>query len=239
MYFLYREDWEGGHAVVGETQPGTEWFLAEGCCEWNFETWLCILNPNYEVAHVTINFRRSDGAELPALKVDIPWLSRYTTFVYDIVRKGEFSFHITSDQPIVVERPMYFTYKYMWEGGHDNMAVARAAGEWYLSEGSTWRGTETYLCVLNPLDVEQKVIVTYMMENSINEVVEFIVPARSRYTRFVNDDVGQDHDVSFRVIAFKGSSMAEKGAIVVERPMYFLYGGTIPGGHVASGYALE
>jgi hypothetical protein len=239
MYFAYEGDWEGGHAVVGETQPGMEWFLAEGCCEWNFETWLCILNPNLETANVTINFRRSDGAPLTPYTKAVPGLSRYTLYVNDMVGKGEFSFHITSGQPIVVERPMYFTYKYIWDGGHDNMALDHAASEWYLSEGSTRHGIETYLCILNPLDVEQTVIVSYMMENSGSEVVDFTIPANSRYTRNVNDDVGLNHDVSFRVIAFKGPSMAEKGEIVVERPMYFLYGGTLPGGSVASGYPVD
>jgi hypothetical protein len=82
-------------------------------------------------------------------------------------------------------------------------------------------------------------MVTYMMEESINEVVEFTVPARSRYTRSVNADVGPDHDVSFRVISFRGTSLAERGEIVVERPMYFLYRGTTPGGHVASGHPVD
>jgi hypothetical protein len=239
MYFTYKGDWEGGHAVVGETEPGKEWFLAEGCCDWNFETWLCILNPNLETANVTIDYRRGDGAALTPQLVEVAGYSRYTLYVNDVAGKGEFSFHITSDQPIVVERPMYFTYNYTWDGGHDNMAMDRTAPEWYLAEGSTRHGIETYLCILNPLAEEQTVMVTYMMEESSNEVVEFTVPSRSRYTRSVNADVGPDHDVSFRIIAFKGTSMAERGEIVVERPMYFLYKGTIPGGHVASGYPVD
>jgi hypothetical protein len=239
MYFAYKNDWEGGHAVVGETQPGTEWFLAEGCCQWNFETWICILNPNEETAVATINWRRSDGAPLPAHKLGIPGYSRQTLYVNQIVGMGDFSFHITSTGPIVVERPVYFTYNYMWDGGHDNMACDHAASEWYLAEGTTRRGIETYLCILNPLGVEQTVFATYMMEEGKNKVVDFVVPAHSRYTRSVNDDVGANHDVSFRVIALKGVSMTEKGEIVVERPMYFLYGGTLPGGHVASGYPTD
>ncbi|MEW6553307.1 MAG: hypothetical protein AB1384_03345 [Actinomycetota bacterium] len=239
MYFAYRGDWEGGHAVVGETEPGKEWFLAEGFCDWSFETWICILNPNLEPADVAINYRSVDGAALAPQLVGVPGYSRFTIYANEVVGRGEFSFHVTSDQPIVVERPMYFTYMYAWEGGHDNMAMDRAAGEWYLAEGSTRQGIETYLCILNPLDVDQEVYITYMMEESRNEVVDFIIPARSRYTRSVNADVGPGHDVSFRIKAQKGASFAEKGGIVVERPMYFLYGGEIPGGHVASGFPLD
>jgi hypothetical protein len=239
IYFKYMDDWEGGSAVVGETQPGTEWYLAEGYCHWNFDTWLCFLNPGLPTARVTVNYRRGDGVALPSQTIDVAGLSRQTIFVNSVVGQGEFSFHITSDQPIVVERPIYFSYNYVWDGGHDNMAMDRTAGEWYLAEGATWHGIETYLCVLNPLDVDQTVIVEYLMENSGYQEVEFTVPANSRYTRNVNADVGRDHDVSFRVKALKNTDPVEVGEIVVERPMYFLYGGSLPGGHVASGYPVD
>ena len=239
MYFIYEDDWEGGHAVAGETQPGTEWYLAEGYCEWNFDTWLCFLNPNLETANITVNYRRSDGAPLPPQEEKVSGLSRHTIFVNDIVGKGEFSFHITSDQPIVVERPMYFSYKYIWDGGHDNMAIGQTSGEWYLAEGASWKGLETYLTILNPLEVDQTVIVEYLMEESGHDQVEFVVPGLSRYTRNVNADVGPGHDVSFRVRATQNTDPAGPGAIVVERPMYFLYQGTLPGGHVASGYPSD
>lgn len=238
MYFDYKGSWRGGDIVMGVTDPGREWYLAEGYCEWNFETWLCFLNPNLEVAHVTVNYRRGDGAALPPQRLEISGYSRFTLYVNEAAGKGEFSFHITSDRDIVVERPMYFNYRYTWSGGHDNTAVSAAAPEWYLAEGSTRRGIETYLCVLNPLDVAQRVIVEYLMEEGGYREVEFSIPPRSRYTRNVNADLGDGHDVSFRVKAFKDTDPVEPGEVVVERPMYFLYGGTIPGGHVTSGYPV-
>lgn len=237
MYFNYEGDWEGGHIVMGETQPGREWYLAEGYCFWNSETWLCFLNPGYEPANVIINYRRADGATLPAQALQVPGLSRRTVGVNQVAGHGEFSFHITSDQDIVVERPMYFDYNYVWPGGHDNMAVSRAAAEWYLAEGATWHGIETYLCILNPLPEDQNVIVQYYMENGLYEQVEFEIPGQSRYTRNVNADVGKNHNVSFRVNAFLQTEPVEPGEIVLERPMYFLFQGTMAGGHVSAGYA--
>jgi hypothetical protein len=237
MYFAYKGDWEGGHIVMGQTLPGKEWYLAEGYCQWNSETWLCILNPDLSPANVTIDYRRKDGAPLPPHDMLIPGLSRQTVYVNSVAGQGEFSFQITSDTDIVVERPMYFDYNYVWPGGHDNMAVSRAAAEWYLAEGATWHGIETYLCILNPLPEDQDVIVQYLMEGSEYKEVEFTVAANSRYTRNVNNDVGENHNVSFRVNAFKQTELVEPGEIIVERPMYFLYGGIFPGGHVASGFA--
>lgn len=238
MYYAYMSDWEGGDTAVGETTPGRQWYLAEGYCRWNFDTWLCFLNPGFPTARVTINYLRGDGVSLPAQIMEIPGHSRQTIYVNGVVGQGEFSFHVTSDQDIVVERPMYFNYKYAWAGGHDNTAMARTSGEWYLAEGSTRHGLETYLCILNPLPVGQGVTVEYLMENGGYEAVEFTIPPHSRYTRNVNADVGEGHDVSFRVKAFKNTDPIEPGEIVVERPMYFLYGGALAGGHVASGYPL-
>ncbi|MDY6796392.1 MAG: hypothetical protein SWK76_14120 [Actinomycetota bacterium] len=235
MYFQYEDDWEGGHIVLGETDPGRNWYLAEGYCQWNFDTWLCFLNPGLETAQVIIEYRRSDGYT-NSQTLNVPGYSRQTVDVNAVMGQGEFSFQVTSDQDIVVERPIYFDYNYVWEGGHDNMAVAQATDEWYLAEGATWHGIETYLCILNPLDVSQNVVVEYLMENGGYEQVEFTIPPESRYTRDVNADVGADHNVSFRIKAFKNTSPIEPGEIVVERPMYFLYGGSLPGGHVASGY---
>jgi hypothetical protein len=239
MYFKYMNDWDGGDTAVGVTQPGKEWYLAEGYCQWNFDTWLCFLNPDLPTAKVTVNYRRGDGALLPAQEVEVPGLSRRTIYVNDVVGKGEFSFQITSDRDIVVERPMYFSYKYIWAGGHNNTAIASASGNWYLAEGATHTGIETYLCVLNPVSTDQTVMVEYMMEKGANKNVEFVVPAYSRYTRNVNSDVGPGHDVSFRVKAIKNNPTMDVGEIVVERPMYFLYGGTLAGGHVASGYPAD
>ncbi|MDI6831135.1 MAG: hypothetical protein QME88_07340 [Actinomycetota bacterium] len=239
MYFDYKGSWQGGHIVVGETAPGREWYLAEGYCEWNFETWLCFLNPGLEDAHITVNYRRGDGAALPPQRLKVSGYSRFTLYVNDVVGKGEFSFHILSDRDIVVERPMYFNYRYTWAGGHDTAAVPRAAPEWFLAEGSTRRGIETYLCVLNPLEVGQRVMVEYLLQEGGYREVEFTVPPRSRYTRNVNADLGEGYDVSFRVKALKDTETMEPGSVVVERPIYFLYGGTIPGGHVTSGYAVE
>ncbi len=236
MYFNYMDDWEGGSTVVGERLLGSQWYLAEGYCQWNFDTWLCFLNPNREEANVVVNYRRGDGALLPPQDLVVPGLSRRTVCVNSVVGFGEFSFQITSDREIVVERPMYFNYQHTWQGGHVNKAIREARGEWYLAEGATRKGFETYLCILNPLDSNQCVTVEYMMEKRGYRAVEFDVPARSRYTRNVNADVGEGHDVSFRVKAFLDTSPVQPGRIVVERPVYFLYGGTMAGGHVASGY---
>lgn len=241
MYFSHKGRWEGGHVVEGVTAASEEWYFAEGTTRPHFEEWLCIHNPQQEDLEVTVTYFTPEVVDFETYTV--PAMHRYTVDVnHEVARLWpdeplqDVSVKVSAEREIIVERPMYFSYKGDWEGGHAVVGETRPGPKWFLAEGSTRHGIETYLCVLNPLDVEQTVYVTYMMENSRTRVAEFTIPARSRYTRSVNGDIGPNHDVSFHVRAHKG---AEAGEVVVERPMYFLYGGTLPGGHVASGYPVE
>jgi hypothetical protein len=57
----------------------------------------------------------------PAIKRDYPIdpERRYTVYVNDVVGKDQsISMLVTSDAPIVAERPMYFNYNDAWTGGH-------------------------------------------------------------------------------------------------------------------------
>jgi hypothetical protein len=42
----------------------------------------------------------------------------------DVGPNKDISAKIQSDQPIIVERPMYFNYNGVWTGGHDVMGFA-------------------------------------------------------------------------------------------------------------------
>ena len=56
------------------------------------------------------------------------------------------------------------------------------------------------------------------------------MPARTRVTLLVNQHAGPDYQLSTRVRVTSGPG------IVVERPMYFIYGPGWDGGHDVVGY---
>ena len=108
----------GGSCVVGATYPAKTWSFAEGYTGSNFNQWLTLQNPNPTptVAHVTYMF-----PDKPPLKRDYPIDAerRYTVYVNNVVGSGEsISMLVTSDAPIVAERPTYFNYNDAWTGGH-------------------------------------------------------------------------------------------------------------------------
>ena len=149
----------------------------------------------------------------------------------DIGIGKDFSCRVSSDNDvgIVAERPMYFSYKGAWAGGHDTVGTPYPKSTWYFAEGTTRTNFATYLCLGNPSDKAATVSITYLKGNGKNERQEVTVPALSRITVCANDVLGTVDglagDIAMRV------DVTNNVGIVAERPMYFNYMGEVAGGH--------
>ncbi|MBU4173442.1 MAG: DUF4978 domain-containing protein [Actinobacteria bacterium] len=101
----------------------TEWNFAEGCTRAGFETWLCVQNPGQDEATATITYMFADGTTEDKEHTVAP-NSRYTVSVNEEVGpEKDVSMRVTSDRPVIVERPIYFDYAGLgghptWQGGH-------------------------------------------------------------------------------------------------------------------------
>ena len=147
----------------------------------------------------------------------VPGNSRYTIVAARVDEVGPdqaFSTTITSAQPIIVERAMYFD-----GGGHNTIGVTDPAYTWYLAEGYTGGGFSTYILLQNPYSVATTVSVTYMIQGGGAEVRSHTVPAYSRYTIVAanTSQVGPDKAFSTKLVGDQ--------PIIVERAMYFDGGG--------------
>ena len=228
MYFDYKSKWTGGHDVVGATSPSNQWYFAEGTTRAGFETWLCLANTGGEGAVVTVDYLLGEG-QGPNLSVDynVPANSRFTVNVNEEAGpEKDVSLKVSSTHPVVAERPMYFSYgEGAWNDGHDVVGAAVPSSNWSFAEGTTRQGFDTWLCLANPGDGAAQVTVTYMLGEGQgdNVVCNYEVGPGTRYTIKVNDEVGQDKDVSMKIESTQ--------PVVAERPMYFLYGGAWDGGH--------
>jgi len=110
-----------------------------------------------------------------------------------------------------------------WNGGHDVVGCNAAGKTWYFAEGTTRSGFNEWICLLNPNAGATSAHLTYMLADGKTIGKDYNLPARSRTTVDVDNDVEAGNDVSVKV---------ESGApVVAERPMYFRYNGTITGGH--------
>jgi hypothetical protein len=135
MYFNYMGNanlnWNGGHDVIGTSLPLTVFGFAEGTCRPGFDTYFCVQNPNDADVPVSIVYILGDG-QITGQDITVPANSRSTVRARDLLGEGDDISHDFSavvgsnnDQPIIVERPMYFSYSggqsYNWTDGSNVM----------------------------------------------------------------------------------------------------------------------
>lgn len=234
MYFAYQGYMEGGHIVMGSPYLATDWYLAEGATFPPFTEYITVQNPNAVPANLAVTYFTPGTA--PILRNHaVPPRSRYTINAgADSGQSSDLSTHVNSDQPILVERPMYFDMAYgTLPGGHAAMGVNSPATQWYFGEGYTGAGFEEWLTVQNPNAVVANLTVTYYTPTGAPLVRNHPVQPQSRYTIPVDFDAGENLEVSTYVLSDQ--------PVICERPMYFFYQGhhayNWPGGHDSPGFA--
>jgi len=112
-------------------------------------------------------------------------------------------------------------------GGSDSLGATGLSTQWYFAEGTTRPGFTTYIAIMNPGRVAGQVTFTYMLSSGAPVVRTHAVPAKSRSTLDISEDVGLNVDVS--------TFIASTVPVVAERPMYFFYEGKWDGGHDSMG----
>lgn len=222
MYFDYSGAYAGGHNVIGAPAPAGKWYFAEGYTGSGFDEWICVLNPGGDQADLTFRFQTREAGEQVKSGYAVPSRSRRTFKVNDILGAGyQASLKVESDQPVVVERAMYFEYQGMgahaWRGGHCVMGATTLSSEYFFAEGTTRSGFEEWITLQNPNDQAITVQAGYQLGPGQGVAVNrtYTVSPKSRYTVFVQDEVGEEKDVSVR--------LTSDAYFLAERPMYFSY----------------
>ncbi len=231
MYFDYQGTaywgWTGGHCVMGRTSFSGEYFFAEGTTRTGFEEWLTLQNPGSSAINVHADYQLGTGETVVDDYVVNP-SSRLTVYVPDVVGGDQdVSIHLTSSSDFLAERPMYFYYSgtagHDWTGGHCVIGATTPGRDWFFAEGYTGDGFDEWLCIQNPGAVNAEVEIYYYPESGDSIFKEYLVPAGTRFTVNVNADAGPGLSISAGVVSDQ--------PVIVERPMYFNYGGSWTGGH--------
>ena len=127
MYFAYpgmgNWGWTGGHCVIGTPEAARNWFFAEGYTGGGFEEWICIQNPGADDAQVTITYYPEGSTSVEKEPFTVKAKTRETICVNLHAGEGlSLCAEVVSTRPVIVERPMYFSYGPQgWTGGHDVM----------------------------------------------------------------------------------------------------------------------
>ncbi|HEY5530920.1 MAG TPA: DUF5719 family protein [Candidatus Anoxymicrobiaceae bacterium] len=206
---MYGNDRQWGHDSIGASETAEKWYLAEGCTRGGFETWVLVQNPGNDWAYVTLTYMTVSAA-VAGPSVSVPPGSRQTFNVADTVPDSwQVSTVVSSDTPVVAERAMYGNNR-SW--GDDSIGASEAASSWYLAEGCTKGGFETWVLVQNPENTGVEVHLTFMTPAGPVTGPSAVLDAYTRRTFNVAESVPDAWQVSTRVDANK--------PIVAERAMY-------------------
>ncbi len=219
----------GGDGTCGEAsaEGSTTWYFAEGYTGPGFQEWLTLFNPRESWSELDLYILYNQGPS-QLEEVSLPPRSRMTLDMNALAGADmEISLYLESAEPIVAERPMYFTYRGVWKGCTVTSGTSGLSDTWYFAEGCTRQGFETWLLLSNPAEAAVRATVSLILGDGTVTPVLVDLPPRSRRTVFVNDEVGEDRDVSARVEA--------DTPVCAERVVYFDYHGAWPGGHASSG----
>ncbi|MBN1288729.1 MAG: hypothetical protein JXA49_03725 [Actinobacteria bacterium] len=215
---MYRNARREGHDSIGTMYPTRDYYLAEGAVGWdsNFETYVLVQNPQSTPNNVTLTYQ-TDSGEVAGPAVTMPPNSRDTFLLnLDLPANTNVSTHVHGDEPIIAERAMY------WNGGpdnaqvcHDSIGLPTAHNVFYLPDGQTSEGRETWTLIQNPDNTNVEVRIRYMTPTGVGADFTEIIPANSRKT-FNMANTGINSRASVLVNC---TDPARK--VMVERAMYW------------------
>ena len=207
---MYGNERTWAHDSIGVISPSDTWFLAEGSTDGGMETYVLVQNPYTQDAVLDVNFMTGAGPKEGPQGYTLSGNSRVTFKVNEYVTDYDVSTSITASIPVVAERSVYGNGR-AW--AHDSIGAPSAEFKWYLAEGSTDGGMETYVLVQNPNPFAVTVDVNFMTGAGAKAgPQDSNIPGNSRVTFKVNDYV-TDYNVSTMIVS-------SGGAVICERSVY-------------------
>ena len=155
----------GAHDKIGVVAASTVWQFAEGESAANRQTFLTILNPNPAApASVTATFYDRTGKPVGQKTIVVGALRRGNIKLNDLLPNAQVAAVVTSNVPVVVERPLYEGPADLGAVRSGSVVFGRNGGavSWTFPGGSTTNGTVTKLYLFNPnLSPTQLMVTVY------------------------------------------------------------------------------
>jgi hypothetical protein len=220
---MYRNSRREGHNSIGTNAPSSNFYLAEGTTNYGFTTYVLVQNPNNLASDVQVTYMTGGGAVAqPAFS--LPANSRKTVRVNDVagMQNKDFSTRVTGSQQIIAERAMYWgAGSSLGEACHDSIGLAAPHTTFYLPDGATDYGHETFTCVQNPNPSAIQIELIYLPAGGTANEQPIIdtIPANSRRTYNMGDKIP-----SGKASILVNCTTANK-KIMVERAMYWYHRG--------------
>jgi len=217
----------GAASEVGATSPGTNWLFAEGTTRPQFQEYLDLANFGSTAATATVNLEYTNG-DVRTQQVSVP-ADSFTQFNANTANGSctpspcnptqSVSAQVTSNQPIVVDRLMYF-HNGSISGITEAVGTPAAQSIYAFAEGYTGGQFTEYLTLQNPTNNAETVAVTLFTQSGLVFEVQVSVAAHSRGGITINNFLNPWATGSVSMVV----QVPGNGEIVAERPEYFRYG---------------
>lgn len=212
--------WDGGanlyvscDGVYVLSLPSSTWYIAEGTSDWGFETYVTIENPNDSDVTAAVTYMTKSGPETRP-DIALPAMSQTVINPRNDLGSIDFSTKVECKEgkTIAVDRRMIWTGTgAITQEGHCSIGVTFPSQTWYLPEGSSKWGFETWLLIQNPNSHEVSCDITYMIEGKDPVAKSKKIPANSRSSFNMAEDIGAE-DASIKV--------ESNAPVIPERAMY-------------------
>ncbi len=258
---MYHDEFQSGHDAIGVSSPSTEWYFAEGYTGGNdvtaFETFLLLANTGTTAADVNVEYLLDSGQVVTLPYVVAP-RSRFTVWVDQEGRLNDnrltaaaFGMRVTSTEPIVAERAMYWgtpsatdpsSPALPWAEGHATAGITTPANKWAFAEGQQGvfgaAGTryDSFFLVANTNATPIAVRATFAREDGLGIVREVCVDPNSRtniWPALYNELAGHRFSTFLETVASATCASLGNETFVAERAVYS--GPGFQAGHVNAG----
>ncbi len=171
------------HSTAPSSTLSTSWYFAEGFTQFGWQTFVLVANPGLTPASVTITYQVQGGAPV-SRTVAVGAQSRFTFAGHVDVPDQAFSVSVSSSVPVVSEMTMYDPARLL---AHRTIGVTAPGTTWYLGEGFTAFGWQTFISVGNPSGSTANVTAVFQIDGGSPVTRNISVPANSRGTILAHD----------------------------------------------------
>lgn len=256
MYFNYQKNSSprvitGGHTSMGITKAASTWYVAEGTCRVDFDTYICIQNPRNENVEATMTYMKAEGN--PKEKVlKLGPTSRLTVscgmdlgWADDPAHDFSVKVSCSGGKGLVVERATYFDHDFgngiLISEGTNSVGAASPGNKWCVPEGCLYVADEdtnklnTYVLIQNPNNKAATCSVSYLGERK-SAVESCVVAANSRQTLDMRAEVDELNSQGIAVVV--QTDAKSDTPVIVEQATYGFHDGR-KAGHASLGVGSD
>jgi hypothetical protein len=212
---LYGNGRAWASSSVGTRATSTAWYLAEGTTAGGMETWVLVQNPNDSAVSMDVSFLTGGGEYGPSelQNYSIAPHRRVSIYAGAYVTDYDVSTRVVTDGAgVVCERSTYGPATGNEETGTwatSSMGAKGPSRTWYLAEGATDEGRETWVLVENPYDLPVDVDVVFVTGQGEVQGPSETIPGKSRRTYNAGDYVTAS-DVSTMITSTGAGVICER-----------------------------